>query len=142
MENRYGIDFILSEDGDLIFKSNGDVMTTADYENQKGDAKFVGYYNVVRSILNRLISNRYDYPFDPGFGEGIEQYLSQPITPEFANNMSTLVSESLSKDDRISKVISVTTEIIAREIVIIRAQVKLTGDDTVSDLIFPRMYIS
>lgn len=142
-ENRFGVDIYLStNDNDIVLKPNGDPLNSQDYEDKRGDAKFVGYYNVVRSIANALGSVNGDYPFDPEFGANIQSMLSMPVTRQYLDNLSLAVRQELEKDDRIAEVASVKSEFsLNGAIVLVKANVVMIGDDTTSELVFPEMFI-
>jgi len=144
-DNRFGTDFILDDDNDIVLTANDDVMTTIDYENQKRISgvvvPFVGYFSVQRALHNLLTTDISEYPMDPVFGSELMQMLSQSITPQFLTNVRMVVSEELLKDDRVQTVESVVASIIGGNMVMISARVKLIGDDRVSELTFPEIII-
>lgn len=142
MINRFGVDIKLDENGDIILNPNGDIMTTQDYEDSKNTVKFTGYWSVMTAIMNRLSTAPGTYPFDPTFGSNLPARVSKVIDSNFANSTSLVVSQALLQDDRVKKVVGVSTEIIGGNIVVIRATVILIGTDQVSELVFPEMFIS
>jgi phage baseplate assembly protein W len=141
MENRFGTDLILNEDGDFVFNNNGDLMTTQDYENMRGDAPFVGYYSVLRALSNLLLTDEGEYPFDPGFGAGLNGAISKNITPEYKVKLQQSVAGMLKSDSRVESVISVSVEVVGGSIVVIGAKIKLVGNETVAEYVFPEMFI-
>jgi hypothetical protein len=145
MANRFGIDLMTAEDDDgnldLVIKPNNDLLTTQDYEDSKTSVKFEGYYSIIRAILNRLNTVEGEYPFDPSYGTGIHLKVSQNREAGFEDDISLTVQEGLLQDDRVAEVVSVSTEVIANSILLVKAKIILIGDDSVSELVFPEMFI-
>ena len=143
--NRFGTDFILDDDYDIVFDNNGDIMTTMDYENQKVlsgvNVPYTGYYSVLRSLYNLLMTDREEYPFDPPYGCGLQKILSSNITPEFLSNVRQVITEALEDDPKVQSVTSVVPEIVGGNMLFVKVSVKLVGDDTVSEMIFPEIVI-
>lgn len=142
IDNRFGDDVFLSRDGDIVFKDNGDVMTTRDYAAKKGDEPFTGYYAVLRALSNRLMTSPGTYPFDPSYGADIQSFISNNRDANFTANIASAVENALLEDDRVRSVDSVEVSVIAEHYIVISARVRLIGSDSVSELVFPEMFVS
>ena len=141
MLNRFGTDLLLDDNGDIQLKDDGDLLSTQDYENKKKNAKFRGYYSAKRAITNSLFTFKTTYPFDPDYGVGVQSFVSTNVTRQMLSNLSLAVKNELMKESRISEVVDVNSEYIGNAYVLVTAKVILIGDDTVSEFVFPEIYI-
>jgi phage baseplate assembly protein W len=136
----YGTDWFL-RDGDLVSTVNGRVLNTKDYEIQNADpSKFEGYFNVLKSLTNRLITPKGDNHFHPEYGSNLMQMLSQPNSPTLAKKLEKEVRDTCMEDGRVQSVESVVVKQSGRS-VDISAKIKLIGQSDSFEFIFPRFLI-
>ena len=63
----YGNDLLL-KNGDFLFGANGDLFTIDDYEKKNQDsAKFKGYFNILFSLTDRLLTIKGDNVFHSSY---------------------------------------------------------------------------
>jgi phage baseplate assembly protein W len=140
MANRFGNDFLLS-DGDITVSNSGDLLTTDGYESMSADeSHFEGYFAIVYSITNKLLSQKGDNVFHPEYGSDLVELLSAPNSPSLASHIKSAIQNSLLEDDRVQSVKSVTVEQYDRYVTA-KAEVVLIGSDQVSVLVFPNFVV-
>lgn len=137
---RFGVDILLSN-GDFVAKSDGDILSTFDYERMNLDtSKFDGYYGMIVSLTNRLMTQKGDNVFHPEYGSNLPTILSNPNSPNLKSQIENEVSSTLLQDERISRVDKVVVEQIDNKINI-SVNVILEGSDKISQFIFPQFFI-
>ena len=137
----YGNDIIL-KDGDLIAGANGDLYTARDYEGKNTEStKFEGYYNILFSLTDALLTLEGDNVFHPTYGSKLYNLLSTPNSQNLKNAVKETVKESILKDSRVADVTFVQVEQKDSEISV-KASVTLKGSSEVVDFIFPNFVIN
>jgi phage baseplate assembly protein W len=139
-DNKYGNDILL-KDGDFIFLSRGDLMTTDDYELKLDFVPFPGYSNIIFSTFNRLTTMLGEIPFHPDYGSNLPIMVSKNNSGNLKNKIVTEMYEVLSQDQRIKDIISVDVEQNGR-VFSIKAELLLTGKSDSSVFIFPNFFIN
>lgn len=137
----YGVDVLMNQNGDLVFSANGDMATTKDYEQlNPDDYDFDGQYNVHISLLNRLMTPRGDYQFDPDFGAGIVEDISSTDLGVI-EKVRERVETALLLDSRVEAVKSVRVT-KDQNYLNVEARITLVGANDVSTYVFPEIYLS
>jgi len=142
--NRYGNDIIL-KDGDFVTTNNGDLFTCSDYEKtvttEESQPKFEGYYNVLFSLTDRLLTLKGDNIFHEQYGSDLYNLLSRPNSNDLSQSLRNSISECLLKDDRVKEISSIVVEQKDNK-VFISADIVLIGSDEISRFVFPSFIVS
>ena len=123
------------ESGDWIIGSNGDFLTTLDYEQQQDNIQFDGQICLMEDIYRRIFAEKGSYIFSIDFGANISEYLSNPIDENLFLLEEILQTEIL-KDDRVASV-KAKLEINNYRTVNIIMSIRPIGSDRFSNFIFP-----
>src|SRR3990172_9978469 len=136
----YGVDVVLTSDGDLSFGDNGDFVNTQNIEQASpNDYQFDGQYNIGISLLYRLLTQTGDYQFDNDFGASLLRQISS-TSMFLEHTFKDLVKNALEEDSRVKEVKSVKTNRSGNRLNI-SAKIKLIGSSVVSDFVFPDIYL-
>lgn len=89
---------------DLFF--NGDLQTTA-----AGDYVLIEGKEALRqAIYRRLLTAPGEYRVRPDYGAGVGQFVKKRMTRAILDELRQRIIDQLSQDDRIDRVVEVTTE--------------------------------
>lgn len=73
-----------------------DFFTNLDVHPETGDlVRRVNEDAVKVSVMNIILTNKYERPFNPNFGSNIRNYLFEPITPITTQNLITAISSAI-----------------------------------------------
>lgn len=134
--NRFGSDVVLNN-GDVIPNNNGDLFVSQDYEDMNPDTnQFPGYYSMIFSLTDRLMTIRGDNVYHPEYGSTVPLMLSRSNSPDFKGKLQETVKQTCLEDARVQSVKYVNVEQNDR-FVNVKAGVVLADSSQVFDLIFP-----
>jgi len=123
------------ESGDWVIASNGDFLTTLNYELQQNNIQFDGQITLLEDVYRRIFAEKGSYIFSTDFGANISEYLSNPIDENIFLLKETLERE-ISKEDRIASV-KIDIEIYDYRTINILINIRPIGEDKFSSFIFP-----
>ena len=139
-DDKYGNDLLL-KDGDLIFTSRGDFMTTDDYETALDFVPFKGHSNIIFSTYNRLTTVIGEIPFHPDYGSNLPLLVSKNNSPDLRTKIETEMYRTLEQDPRIKDIISIDVKQDGKYFNM-KAELLLTGKSDSSVFIFPNFFIN
>lgn len=139
-DDKYGNDLLL-KDGDLIFTSRGDFMTTDDYESALDFVPFKGYSNIIFSTYNRLSTVIGEIPFHPDYGSNLPLMVSKNNSGDLKSKIEKEMFAVLEQDPRIKDIINIQINQNGRSFNI-KAELLLTGKSDSSVFIFPNFFIN
>lgn len=139
-DDKYGNDLLL-KDGDLIFTSRGDFMTTDDYEAALDFVPFKGHSNIIFSTYNRLTTVIGEIPFHPDYGSNLPLLVSKNNSPDLRTKIENEMYRTLEQDPRIKDIISIDVKQDGKYFNI-KAELLLTGKSDSSVFVFPNFFIN
>lgn len=140
MSNRYGNDLLL-QDGDILSTANGDLFTAKDYEDKnQSTTRFDGYYNMLFSMVNRILSQKGENPFHPDYGTNIPSLISSPNSTQLREDIETEIIDGLLEDPRVNKVNLVDVTQNGNQISV-KVNVIMQGKENASEFVFPSFVI-
>lgn len=139
-DDKYGNDILL-KDGDFIFNSRGDFMTTDDYEANLDFVPFRGHSNIIFSTFNRLSTVLGEIPFHPDYGSNLPLLVSKNNSNDLKSKVSSEMYSVLEQDPRIKDIINIEVEQNGR-VFNIKAELLLTGKSDSSVFIFPNFFLN
>lgn len=138
--NRFGSDVILNE-GDIIPNNNGDIFTSQDYEDNNPDTNlFSGYYSMIFSLTDRLMTIRGDNVYHSEYGSSVPMILSSSNSPDFKQKLEETVKRACLEDSRVKSISYVNIDQNDR-FVNVKVGVVLEDNSKVFDLIFPNFLV-
>jgi phage baseplate assembly protein W len=139
-EDKYGNDLIL-KDGDFVFKSRGDFMTTDDYEQAQEFVPFKGHSNIIFSTFNRLTTVLGEIPFHPDYGSNLPLLVSKNNNQDLKSKILVEMYNVLEQDPRIEDIVDIEVNQNGRYFNM-KAELLLTGKSDSSVFIFPNFFIN
>jgi hypothetical protein len=142
MAKNTGVDFILSEDNDLIIGTNGDYLDTDIFEKANNyDVNYYEGYIIIRQFIALCIETilgRYN-PFDHNFGASAKTLISTTKQNAF-DDFTSHLTDQLLLDDRIFAVNSINYNNVSDNEWQIFVSVNSIASNSSSSFVFP--YVS
>lgn len=132
-----GNDFILNDDNDIVIGSNGDWLTTFDYESANPqETQFYNYINIREAYFRRLNTLKGADIFNYDYGLNVSDLVSKNFD-EVIEILPERIRAELEKDDRTKSVDLINFSIGNDNTLVVNIFVTVIGQNETSSFIFP-----